>query len=89
MTLWFVILVIAVGASLLTWRSSPVRGPRDHSNHLQVSTVTMMAAATLIVILGFVTALLSGDKFDTIRAGAAAMVLIIMNYPRRGYRQRA
>jgi ABC-type transporter Mla maintaining outer membrane lipid asymmetry permease subunit MlaE len=87
MALWFLILAVAVGASLLTWRSSPVRGPRDHSNHQQVSAVSMMIAATLIVVLGVVIAFLSGDKFDTIRAAAISGVLIIMNYPRRHWRR--
>lgn len=85
MVLWFLILAAALGASLLMWRSSPVRGPRDHSNYQQVNTVTMMTAAALIVILGVVAAFLSGDKFDALRAAAISGVLIIMNYPRRRF----
>jgi peptidoglycan/LPS O-acetylase OafA/YrhL len=88
MGLWFVILAIALGVLLMVWRS-PARGSRDYLNNLPGNTVTIMLLAVLIVILGMVTAFLSGDKFDTIRAAALSGVLMIVNYPRRGHWRRA
>jgi len=87
MVLWFIIMAITLGALLLMWRA-PARGSRDHLNNLAGNIVTIMIAAALIVILGMVIALFSGDKFDTLRAAAVSGVLIIMNYPRRGHWRR-
>ena len=82
--LWFLIVAIAAGTLLLMGRA-PYR-----ANYLQKSSVSMMvmtAMATIVVILGTVTAFLSGDKFDAVRAALISGILIIMGYRRRGQRK--
>lgn len=76
MILWFLILAIAIGTVLFSWK---MRGP----DHLWKTVVRTMLAGSVIAILGAAAAFISGDKFDAIRAAIISMVLIIINYSRR------
>jgi intracellular septation protein A len=55
-------------AALLLW------GTARRLNHLAVRVF-----AILVVILGTVTAFLSGDKFDTLRAAIVAAIMFLMS----------
>ncbi len=76
MIFWFVILAIAIGTVLFSWK---MRG----LDHLWKTVVRTMLAGSVIAILGSAAAFIGGDKFDAIRAAIISLVLIIINYSRR------
>jgi uncharacterized protein YacL len=76
MILWFVILAIAIGTVLLSWK---MRG----LDHLMKTAVRTALAGSIIAVLGLAAAFISGDKFDAIRAAIISTVLMIINYSRR------
>lgn len=75
---WAVIVVIAVLA-MIFW------GMANRVNHL-----ALRVFAIFVVILGTVTAFLSGDKFDVLRAVAISLIMFIISYrPREKGREKA
>jgi hypothetical protein len=78
MILWFAALGVAIIVSLISWIKYSAK-----------TVLITMTAAIVITALGTIAAFLSGDKFDAIRAAIIAVVLVIMNYPRRKYLGRA
>ncbi|HEV7642899.1 MAG TPA: hypothetical protein VGO50_03070 [Pyrinomonadaceae bacterium] len=71
MVSWAVIVAIAVLAMIL-W------GSAGRVNHL-----ALRVFAILVIVLGTVTAFLSGDKFDALRAVTISLIMFIMSYRRR------
>ena len=65
---WAAIMAIAVIAMIL-WASA------GRVNHLALRVLAM-----LVIVLGTVTAFLSGDKFDTVRAVMVSAIMILMSY---------
>ena len=70
MLLWFLIIAIAAGA-LLFWGTAR-----------RLNRAALKGVAVLVVILGTLTAFLSGDKFDAVRAAMVSIVLMVMSYGR-------
>lgn len=50
---------------------------------LQTNSIILGAMAEAIAVLGLVIAFLSGNKFDALRAGTVALVVFLMNFPRK------
>ena len=89
---WILILFIAVGSFVLRRSMQRWGRLRDvkllHGNSgliktLRNNTLIISAISLLIAGGGFVTALVSGDKFDMLRAAAVAIILLAINFPRR------
>lgn len=55
---------------------------------LQTNALILGAMAEVIAILGFLIAALGGVKFDMFRAGVVALVVFLINFPRRSVWQR-
>jgi intracellular septation protein A len=65
---WGLIVAAAVLA-LILWGSAG-----------RVNNLALRVFAMLVIVLGTVTAFLSGDKFDTLRAVAVSIIMIVMSY---------
>lgn len=50
---------------------------------LQTNALILGAMAEIIAIFGFLIAALGGVKFDMLRAGVVALVVFLINFPRR------
>ncbi|MBA2737178.1 MAG: hypothetical protein H0U50_10395 [Pyrinomonadaceae bacterium] len=50
---------------------------------LQKNAVLLGAMAELIALIGFVIAFLSGNPYEMLRAGAIALVVFLINFPRQ------
>lgn len=91
-TLWIVIIFIAVGTFLLRrmyfrWDRlrdiALLKGVKGLLRTLQSSAIILAVLAETIVVVGFIIAFLSGEKFDTLRAGIVALILLAINFPRK------
>ena len=91
-TLWVVIIFIAVGTFLLRrtffrWDRlrdiALLKGVKGLLRTLQSNAIILTALAETIVVIGFVISFLSGEKFDTLRAGIVAVILLAINFPRK------
>ena len=91
-TLWIVIVFIAVGTFALRrmfyrWDRlrdiTLLKGISGLLRTLQSNAIILAVLAETIVVVGFVIAFLSGEKFDTLRAGIVALILLAINYPRK------
>lgn len=91
-TLWVVVIFIAVGTFLLRrmffrWDrlrdTALLKGVKGLLRTLQSNAIILTALAETIAIIGFVVAILSGEKFDTLRAGIVAVILLAINFPRK------
>ena len=89
---WVLILFIAAGSFVLRRSLTRWERLRDrkllHGNAgvlraLVNNTIILSTFALVIAIAGFVAAVLSGDKFDMLRATAVAIILLAVNFPRR------
>ena len=50
---------------------------------MQSNAIILSAFIEIIVIIGFVVAFLSGEKFEMLRAGLVALILYAINFPRK------
>ncbi len=91
-TIWIIIIFIAVGTFLLRrmflrWDRlrdiALLKGVKGLLRTLQSNAIILTALAEIIVILGFVLNILSGEKFDTLRAGIVTLILLAINFPRQ------
>lgn len=90
--LWITVLFIAIGTFVLrrflfSWerlRSTVLlKGILRLISTLQINTIILCAFAEIIAIIGFLVAALSGNKFEMFRAGAVALIVFLMNFPRK------
>ena len=90
--LWMMVLFIAVGTFVLrrflfSWErlktTALLKGVQKLISTLQINTIILCAFAEIIAIIGFLVATLSGDKFQMFRAGAVALIVFLMNFPRK------
>ena len=72
MILWMLIVVIAVVTLLLSGRSA-----------FDVNPGLIATGSLLVIVLGTVTAFISGDKFDTVRAALLFLIMAVLLYRRR------
>ncbi len=91
-TLWIVIIFIAVGTLLLRrmffrWDRlrdiALLKGVKGLLRTLQSNAIILTVLAEMIVIVGFIISFLSGERFDTLRAGIVALILLAINFPRK------
>ena len=90
--LWIVLLVIAVGAFLLRRvmlspavlrDTATLKGVVGVIKNLQFKTILFSALAEAIAVIGFVISLLSGDKYDMLRAAIVALIIFFISFPRK------
>ncbi len=90
--LWIAALLIAVGTfvgrrMLLRWENlrdiATSKGIVGVYANLQKSAIFLSAAAELIVIIGVVIVFLSGQRDEIFRAGIIALVVFVINFPRK------
>lgn len=92
-TLWVAILFIAIGTFVLRrmlfrWDRfkdiALLKGVDGVLTTLQTNALILGAMAEIIAILGFLIAVMGGIKFDMFRAAVVALVVFLINFPRRG-----
>ena len=92
MTLWIAVIFIAVGTFVLRrmlnrWqRLKNIALSKGFSGllaALQTNAIILGALAEVIAIIGFLIATLGGVKFDMFRAGAIALIVFLINFPRQ------
>lgn len=90
--LWFTILFIAVGAFLLrrflfNWdrlkNIAIIKGIPGVLQTLQINSILLGSLGEIIVVIGFLLAVLGGNKWDMFRAAAVALIVFLANFPRR------
>lgn len=90
--MWMFILFIALGTFVLrrflfNWErlknTALLKGTSKLISSLQTNTIILTAFAEVIAVIGFLVATLSGDKFEMLRAGAVALIVFLINFPRK------
>lgn len=96
-TLWIAILFIALATFVLRrmlyrWDRfkdiALLKGIEGVLAALQTNAIVLGAMAEIVAILGFLIAVLGGMKFDMFRAAVVALVVFLINFPRRGVWER-
>ncbi len=91
-TLWFGVLFIAVGSFILrrmffNWERlkniSLLKGVPGVLGTLQRNSIILSFFALLAAVIGFLISTFSGNSFDMLRAGAVALVVFLINFPRK------
>lgn len=91
-TLWVAVLFIAVGAflarrMLFGWERLKntvlLKGVKGLIQTLQTNSIILGAIGEIVALMGFLIALLSGNKWEMFRAGAIALVVFLANFPRK------
>lgn len=91
-TLWIVIMVIGLGA--FVYRRfmfagdrlrdiGILRGPSGLLQSLQSTTIQLALGGTVIALLGFAILLSSGNRYDMLRAGAVALIVLVYCFPQK------
>ena len=91
-TLWVGVLFIAVGSFILrrmffTWERlktvAILKGVSGVLGTLQRNSIILSVFGLLVGIFGYLISLFSGSGFDMLRAGAIALVVFLINFPRK------
>jgi hypothetical protein len=91
-TLWVAVMFIAVGSFLLrrmffNWERlkniALLKGVQGVIGTLQRNSIILSVFAVLVALLGFVISTFSGNSSDMFRAGAIALVVFLINFPRK------
>ncbi len=91
--LWVAILFIAAGSFVLrrlffSWERlkniTLLKGVSGLLGILQRNSVILGLLAEIIVIIGFLIAMLGGNSSDMLRAAAISLVVFFINFPRKG-----
>lgn len=91
-TLWITILFVALGSFLLrrtlfSWgrlnNIAILKGVPGLLQTLQTNAVLLGSLGEIIAVIGFLVAVLSGNKWEMFRAGAVAMIVFLANFPRK------
>ena len=92
MPLWVGALFIAIGTFVLRrvlFRWDRLRdivllkGISGLLQNLQRNAILLSAMAELIALIGFVIAVMSGNPYEMLRAGAISLVVFLINFPRK------
>lgn len=90
--LWIVLLVIAIGAFLLRRvmfnpqvlrDTATLKGASGVIKNLQFKTILIAALGETVAVIGFVITLMTGDKYDMLRAAAVALIVFFISFPRK------
>ena len=91
-TLWVAVLFIAVGSFILrrmffNWERlkniAILKGISGVLGTLQRNSIILSVFGVLVALLGFVISTFSGSSSDMFRAGAIALVVFLINFPRK------
>jgi hypothetical protein len=91
MPLWALVFFLAIGAIvarrlLLNWdrlhNIVVLKGVDGLLTALQTNTILLAAAAELIILAGFASSVLGGDRGDILRALVIAAIVLAVNVPR-------
>lgn len=91
-TLWVVILFVALATFVLRrvlfrWERlkdiAVLKGTGGLLASLQINAIILGTMAQIVAILGFLIAALGGIKFDMFRAAVVALVVFLINFPRK------
>jgi hypothetical protein len=91
-TLWVAVLFIAVGAFVIrrlifSWErlknTALLNGVKGVIQKLQINSILLGVIGEIVAIMGFLIAVLSGNKWEMFRAGAIALVVFLANFPRK------
>ncbi len=97
MALWITILVFGMGAFVLRRARfsamrlqdiAALRGLSGLLKSLQGTTIQLAFLGGTIALLGFIVMIRTGNKFDMLRAGGVAVIVLLYCYPQRGAWQR-
>ncbi|CAN5275069.1 hypothetical protein BH20ACI1_BH20ACI1_23420 [soil metagenome] len=92
LALWIAVIFIAVGTFFLRrmlnrWERlkniALTKGISGVLAALQTNSLIIGALAEVIAVIGFLIAVLGGVKFDVFRAGAVALLVFLINFPRK------
>lgn len=97
MALWITVLVFGLGA--FVWRRAKfaamrlqdiaaLRGITGLLRTLQSTTVQLAFLAGAIALMGFIITIRTGNKYDMLRAGGVAIIVLLYCYPTKGSWQR-
>jgi hypothetical protein len=90
--LWLLVLCIAISAFVLrrmlfSWERlknvALLKGVKGLLTGLQTNTILLSSLGEVIAIIGFLIAVLSGNKNEMLRAGAVALIIFLINFPRK------
>ena len=90
--LWVAILFVAVAAFLLRrtlygWERfknlTLTKGISGLLAALQTNKIILGALAEAVAVIGFVIALVNGNRGDLLRAGAVSLIVFLVNFPRK------
>jgi hypothetical protein len=90
--LWIVLLVIAIGAFLMRRvmfnpqvlrDTATLKGASGIVKNLQFKTILFAALGETVAVIGFVISLLTGDKYDMLRAAGIALIVFFISFPRK------
>ena len=90
--LWYSIIFLLVAALVFrriffTWKkfkqTAEQRGIGQLLVSLQNKTIVLCLIGEVIAILGFLLAILSGNRLEAFRAGVIALIVFIFNFPRK------
>ncbi len=91
-TIWIGVLFIAVGSFILrrmffTWERlknvAILKGVSGVLGTLQRNSIILSVFGLLVGVVGYLISLFSGSGFDMLRAGAIALVVFLINFPRK------
>ncbi len=81
------LIILVLRHFLFSWKyikeCNSQKGTKSVIEMLQTNTVLLGSLVEIIVIIGFIIATLNGDKIQMFRAGAIALVLFLVIYPRK------
>lgn len=91
-TLWVTVIFIAIGAFLVRrllfgWErlknTTLIKGVKGLLQTLQFNAIIIGIMGETVAVVGFLIALLSGNKWEMFRAGAVALIVFLANFPRK------
>jgi hypothetical protein len=97
MALWITILIFGLGSFVLrrtrfqTMRLQDIAALRGLSGllaTLQGTTIQIAFIGGAIALMGFVVMIMTGNKYDMLRAGGVALIVLLYSYPQRSTWQR-
>jgi hypothetical protein len=97
MALWITILIFGLGSFVLRRTRlqgmrlqdiAALRGLSGLLATLQATTIQIAFIGGAIALMGFVVTIMTGNKYDMLRAGGVAVIVLLSAYPQRGAWQR-
>ncbi|HEY0426440.1 MAG TPA: hypothetical protein VGC76_01415 [Pyrinomonadaceae bacterium] len=91
LTLWLVILFVSAATFVLRrqlfgWERlknrTLLKGVSGLINTLQINSILLNAFAEIVLIIGFIITILSGNFVDMLRSGGIALIVFALNFPR-------